>query len=137
VTGHRAFTGERPDRTWADLVVEVWQQWGFHGPLADFEVDYVLWEETAFPLADSETVRRQASEFFIFQAMPAPRGAHAGRSRCPMCGLRWWVTPANDCLLPACGCYGNVTGPENPERPCHRCGLTHAVRCKQKAEVAS
>lgn len=54
---------------------------------------------------------------------------NAGISTCPICGMKWLVTPYRDCLLPACGCYGDDAGPNNPHRPCERCGLTHAMSC--------
>lgn len=119
------------ERTWADLVWEVWHSWGFHGPLAPWEIDYVLWEETAFPMGSQTEVRQQCAEFFVFQALPAPRGPNGGRSRCPVCGRRWWVTPSADCMLPACGCYGHDTS-----APCHGCGLSHALSCKRRRAVA-
>ena len=53
----------------------------------------------------------------------------AGTSTCPGCGVTWTVTPARDCMLPACGCYGHDTGPSNPARPCEACGLGHAFTC--------
>lgn len=59
---------------------------------------------------------------------PEPR-IHGGTSTCPICRRHWWVTPLADCLLPACGCYGHDTGAGNPNRPCHPCGLSHALRC--------
>jgi hypothetical protein len=60
---------------------------------------------------------------------------NAGYSTCPMCGRNWLVTPAADCLVPACGCYGDDTGPTNPRRPCHPCGLNHALACINRQDV--
>jgi len=56
---------------------------------------------------------------------------HAGKSRCPMCGRKWIVTPTDDCLLPACGCFGHDTSELNPNRPCNSCGLNHAFSCEK------
>jgi len=55
----------------------------------------------------------------------------AGWSTCPICGKHWLVTVAEDCLLPACGCYGEDTSENNPDRPCESCGLQHALNCKK------
>jgi len=52
-----------------------------------------------------------------------------GESTCPICNRTWLVTMYEDCLLPACGCYGEDTGPDNQHRPCHSCGLEHAFSC--------
>ncbi len=60
---------------------------------------------------------------------PAP-AIHGGTSTCPICGVHWWVTPLVDCLVPACGCYGDDTSANNRERPCHACGLAHALECR-------
>ena len=57
----------------------------------------------------------------------------AGESTCPICNKTWLVTMRNDCLVPSCGCYGFGTGPENPNRPCERCGMRHAMSCDKKA----
>lgn len=54
----------------------------------------------------------------------------AGHSTCPMCGRHWLVTPDDDCMIPACGCYGTDTGAQNPDRPCQACGLLHAWNCE-------
>jgi hypothetical protein len=56
----------------------------------------------------------------------------AGESTCQICGDTWTVTPARDCLVPACGCYGHDTSPANPARPCESCGIRHAVRCLRR-----
>ena len=53
----------------------------------------------------------------------------AGWSTCPICGKKWLVTIFEDCLLPACGCYGDDTSENNPDRPCERCGIDHALHC--------
>ena len=52
---------------------------------------------------------------------------NAGMSTCPVCERSWLVTPANDCLLPACGCFGSDTSEKNPRRPCEACGLKHSA----------
>lgn len=56
----------------------------------------------------------------------------AGVSTCPVCGRRWLVTPADDCMLPACGFYGYDASAANPARPCFDCGLKHAWTCPRK-----
>lgn len=61
---------------------------------------------------------------------------HAGTSTCPACYRYWWVTPLDDCLLPSCGCYGQDTSANNPDRLCHSCGLAHALAHRQ-AETAN
>lgn len=64
--------------------------------------------------------------------------ATAGESTCPVCDRTWTVTPFDDCMLPACGCYGDDTSAANPHRICHRCGLAHARRCpKRKASTGA
>lgn len=60
---------------------------------------------------------------------------NAGMSTCPLCQRRWLVTPAADCLLPACGCFGTDTTASNPHRPCHSCGLSHALACSKTPEI--
>lgn len=52
-----------------------------------------------------------------------------GMSTCPLCQRAWLVTPGDDCLLPACGCYGRDTSEANASRPCHACGFSHALSC--------
>jgi len=52
---------------------------------------------------------------------------NAGMSTCPICKRTWLVTPLDDCMVPYCGCFGNVT--ESGNRPCERCGLHHTVHC--------
>jgi hypothetical protein len=52
----------------------------------------------------------------------------AGESTCPICNRDWLVTPFDDCLMPACGCYGKNTGPSNPDRVCEECGLAHMAK---------
>jgi hypothetical protein len=52
-----------------------------------------------------------------------------GMSKYPVCGKEWLVTPFQDCMLPACGCYGDDVSEKNPSRPCERCGFHHAVTC--------
>ena len=51
---------------------------------------------------------------------------NAGQSTCPICHKTWLVTPYADCMLPACGCYGDDTSASNPNRPCEACGMAHA-----------
>ena len=53
----------------------------------------------------------------------------AGFSTCPICKRHWLVTVMNDCMLPACGCYGTDTSADNPNRPCETCGIRHAMNC--------
>lgn len=53
----------------------------------------------------------------------------AGWSTCPICGKTWVVTLTEDCLIPACGCYGNDTRVDNHGRPCEPCGLAHVDSC--------
>ena len=55
----------------------------------------------------------------------------AGISTCPICGKQWLVTLYEDCMLPACGCYGDDTSENNPNRPCEICGIQHALTCKK------
>jgi len=49
----------------------------------------------------------------------------AGYSECPICGKFWLVTPQNDCMMPACGCFGKDFSEANPARPCEDCGKKH------------
>ena len=58
---------------------------------------------------------------------------HAGYSTCPICNREWLVTPGDDCLMPACGCYGLDATVGNPNRPCEECGTAHAMMCQKKA----
>ena len=55
--------------------------------------------------------------------------ANAGMSKCPICEREWLVTPFDDCMIPACGCYGDDVGATNPARPCDECGTRHAWSC--------
>lgn len=88
------------------------------------------------PFAEVEAIRRA---FGITELWPAdtaddPEPAvHAGRSTCPKCGRRWWVTPADDCFLPACGCLGDDAQETNPARPCGPCGTQHLAHCEKGA----
>jgi len=60
----------------------------------------------------------------------------AGMSTCPICEITWLVTPIHDCMLPACGCYGEDTSRDNPNRPCERCGTKHAFsQCENKKNI--
>ena len=54
---------------------------------------------------------------------------NAGMSKCPVCKREWLVTPLDDCMLPACGCYGHDTSENNPNRICHSCGMNHTKTC--------
>lgn len=54
-----------------------------------------------------------------------------GWSTCPMCQRRWLVTMYEDCMMPACGCYGHDTSEKNPNRPCESCGINHALNCSK------
>jgi len=54
---------------------------------------------------------------------------NAGISNCPICERSWLVTPLDDCLLPACGCFGWDTTSANPFRPCETCGHQHWANC--------
>lgn len=56
---------------------------------------------------------------------------NAGRSTCPICKREWLVTPFDDCMVPACGCYGTDTSAANPHRPCDDCGTSHAWACSK------
>ena len=58
----------------------------------------------------------------------------AGYSTCPMCNRNWKVVMFDDCLLPACGCYGTDTSADNPNRPCESCGIRHALDCLKNEE---
>jgi len=59
----------------------------------------------------------------------------AGKSTCPLCLRAWTVTPFDDCLLPACGHFGDDVS--SPNCPCERCGLAHALRCPQMPKARS
>lgn len=45
---------------------------------------------------------------------------------CPECNRVWTPTPYDDCLLPACGCYGDKL---DRDTPCESCGLSHGWTC--------
>lgn len=62
--------------------------------------------------------------------------ANAGESTCPICQRTWLVTPKDDCLMPACGCFGFDTSASNPSRPCETCGLTHQYAHEGKGPPA-
>ena len=121
--------------TYAELVREVAATHTWPHPLTDDDIEHILWEETSWPTTSHAVVERQLHELFGFLAIPEPR-IHGGPSWCPMCGRRWWVTPRLDCLVPACGCFGSDTSAANTERPCHGCGLAHALRCHRKATAS-
>ena len=61
--------------------------------------------------------------------------ATAGESTCPVCSRTWTVTPLDDCMLPACGCFGDDTTADNPHRICHSCGLGHVLRCPKREDA--
>lgn len=71
-----------------------------------------------------------AAAFVIVQRDVA-MSLDAGRSTCPICEREWLVTPFDDCMVPACGCYGNDTSAANPARPCDTCGTRHAWSCSK------
>jgi hypothetical protein len=52
-----------------------------------------------------------------------------GHSTCPVCAISWPVTAYADCVLPACGCFGQDGSAANPSRPCLTCGSKHARSC--------
>ena len=58
------------------------------------------------------------------------RFADGGESTCPICFHTWTVTPLDDCLVPACGCFGDDVSPANPYRPCWQCGVEHVDTCE-------
>lgn len=64
-------------------------------------------------------------------ALPAD-DRHAGMSTCPLCQRHWLVTPHEDCMLPACGCFGFDYSADNPSRPCTNCGIRHAWTCEKR-----
>lgn len=64
------------------------------------------------------------------------RFVNAGYSTCPICDRHWLVTPADDCCLPACGCFGDDASATNPARPCEKCDLDHMAKCQMSAPAA-
>lgn len=44
------------------------------------------------------------------------------QNTCPICGRTFKITPQDDILVPACGCYD--TAPDG-ELPCEPCGISH------------
>lgn len=46
-----------------------------------------------------------------------------------MCNRTWLVTDVDDCMMPACGCYGTDSSEANPARPCERCAVAHTWTC--------
>ena len=48
---------------------------------------------------------------------------------CPICGRVWTPTMFDDCLLPACGCFGSEL---DRQTPCEPCGLAHAWNCPKR-----
>lgn len=65
------------------------------------------------------------------QHPPNDYRVNAGTSTCPCCHRFWVVTPADDCFLPACECYGQDITAANPARPCQKCGLAHTTICSK------
>jgi hypothetical protein len=61
----------------------------------------------------------------------------AGYSTCPICKRSWLVDIFDDCLLPSCGCYGEDTSADNPNRPCEDCGIRHALKCEKMPDNLS
>lgn len=51
---------------------------------------------------------------------------------CPVCGRAFTVTPTDDVMLPACGCFDD---PVDHQWPCERCGLEHVYACLDKGPV--
>lgn len=47
---------------------------------------------------------------------------------CPICNRTWRISMYDDCMVPACGCYGSFP-PETASVPCHSCGTRHAFQC--------
>lgn len=52
-------------------------------------------------------------------------------NRCPLCSREFQVTPSDDVLIPACGCYD--AAPEG-EYPCEDCGIAHVYACQGMGE---
>lgn len=50
---------------------------------------------------------------------------------CPICERTFTVTPSDDYLIPACGCYDNA---EPGHLPCESCGITHVYACLDKGK---
>ena len=50
--------------------------------------------------------------------------------QCPICTRVWTPTMFDDCLLPACGCFGTEL---DRATPCNSCGLSHAWTCSEIA----
>jgi hypothetical protein len=63
---------------------------------------------------------------------PAAFAFNAGVSTCPICKRQWTVTPADDCILPECGCYGHE--PALGDRPCEACGTAHQCEFRSQDE---
>lgn len=49
-------------------------------------------------------------------------------NRCPVCKRVHEVTPTDDVLLPACGCFGRDLESVDAA-PCEACGFAHIMRC--------
>lgn len=67
---------------------------------------------------------------------PALESRNVGPSTCPLCQMTWIVTPARDCMIPSCGCFGSDASAANPDRPCEPCGLAHALVCDKMPRKA-
>ena len=50
---------------------------------------------------------------------------------CPICHRVWTPTMHDDCMLPACGCYGDKL---DRDTPCESCGMSHAWQCKDRPD---
>jgi len=57
-----------------------------------------------------------------------------GYSTCPICKRYWRITMFDDCMLPACGCYGSDVSVKNPNRICESCGMKHVHSCPKMNE---
>lgn len=82
-------------------------------------------------MSEPVAVSKQGGPVFPLPADAFPEGTNAGETTCPICSRTWTVTPWDDYLIPACGCYGD--DPRNA--PCESCGLRHAWNCDKRAEA--
>lgn len=60
-----------------------------------------------------------------------------GETTCPICSRTFLVTPRDDCMMPACGCYGptcSAMDREKKDRLCEACGVAHAMKCPKPKE---
>jgi hypothetical protein len=60
---------------------------------------------------------------------------NAGYAHCPVCDKVWLVTPHDDCMMPACGCFGRDTSFMNYWRVCENCGIDHAMKCDKMPQA--